>query len=226
MCFSPEADLVAAVVIGGIGVDATRHVRSAAQWPLAALPLLLAGHSLIEAFVWWGVRGDVSGGVQTVATALYVGIAFVVLPVYIPVTVLLLENRPFHRPAEIVTLVAGVVCATELTAALIARPYSASPHGHHLVYHVHLHAGAVITALYLLSTCGALLVSGRPFLRWYGVVNIAAVAMLAWVALDALTSLWCAWAAVTSIAVAVRLRSGAPPVASRRSPAAAGEVTT
>ncbi|WP_313954386.1 DUF6629 family protein, partial [Frankia sp. CpI1-P] len=43
MCFSPEADVVAAVVIGGVGVDAARHVRTGAQWPLAALPLLFAG---------------------------------------------------------------------------------------------------------------------------------------------------------------------------------------
>jgi hypothetical protein len=215
MCFSPEADVVSAVVIGVGGVDAARHVQQRAQWPLAALPLLLATHTFVEAFVWWGVRGEVSSQVQTVATAVYLGIAFVVLPVYVPVTVLLLERSARHRLIEIVALAAGLLCAAGLAAALVAGPVRASPEGHHIVYHVHLHATPVIIALYLVSTCGVLVVSGRPFLRWFGIVNVAAVALLAWVATDAVTSLWCAWAAVTSIAVAVYLRSTGP--AGRRS---------
>jgi hypothetical protein len=221
MCFSPEADVVAAVVIGGAGIDAARHVRTRPQWPLAALPLLLASHTLIEAFVWWGVRGDVSHRTGTVATALYLVIAFVVLPVYIPATVLLLERSPAHRLIEIGTLVAGVLCAVGLAAVLVARPFRASPEGHHLVYHVHMWAGPMIIALYLVSTCGTMIVSGRRFLRWFGLVNTAAVALLAWIATDAVTSLWCAWAAVTSIAVAVYLRSTGP-AAGRPVPAPAG----
>ncbi|KJE20338.1 hypothetical protein FF36_05396 [Frankia torreyi] len=201
---------MAAVVIGGVGVDAARHVRTGAQWPLAALPLLFAGHTLVEAFVWWGLRGDVSGRVQTVATVLYLIFAFLVLPVYVPVTVLVLEHVPRHRPIEIITLVAGVICAAGLAVALISKPFTARPEGHHIVYHVHLHAGPVIIALYLVSTCGALIVSGRRFLRWFGVFNLAAVALLAWVATEAVTSLWCAWAAVTSMAVAAYLRSAGP----------------
>ncbi|WP_045878439.1 DUF6629 family protein [Pseudofrankia sp. DC12] len=208
MCFSPEADVVSAVVIGAVGVDTVRHVRTGAQWPLAVLPLLLAGHTFVEAFVWWGLRGDVSHGALTVATASYAAVAFVVLPVYVPVTVLALEHSPAHRLAEVVTLAAGVLCAAGLVAALVARPVTATPDGHHIVYHVHMYAGPVIIVLYLVSTCGALVVSGRSFLRWYGVVNMAAVGLLAWIATDAVTSLWCAWAAVTSIAVAWHLRSG------------------
>ncbi|MBL7496535.1 hypothetical protein I6A84_21635 [Frankia sp. CNm7] len=211
---------MAAVVIGGIGVDAARHVQNGAQWPLAALPLLLAGHTLVEAFVWWGLRGDVGDVVQTVATALYLGVAFVVLPVYVPVMVLVLEDAPMLRAVEIVTLVAGVLCAIWLAAALVTEPFTARPEGHHIVYHVHLPAGAVVIALYLVSTCGALIVSGQRFLRWFGVINLAAVALLAWIATDAVTSLWCAWAAVTSAAVAGYLRS-AGPATSRGAPASA-----
>lgn len=51
MCFAPEADVVAAVIIGAVGADALRHTRGRATWPLAALPLLFAAHSLTEAFV-------------------------------------------------------------------------------------------------------------------------------------------------------------------------------
>jgi hypothetical protein len=210
MCFSPEADVVAAVVIGAVGVDAARHTGRAAQWPLAALPLLLAGHTLDEAFIWWGLRGEVSHAVQTVTTAIYLAIAMVILPVYVPVTVLLLERARRRRPAQIAALVAGILCAAGLAAALVTGPVSTRAVGHHIVYYVHVRMGDALIALYLVSTCGALLLSGRRFLRWYGAANAAAVAVLAWIATEAVTSLWCAWAAVTSIGIAVYLRSTGP----------------
>jgi hypothetical protein len=206
VCFSPQADVAAAIVIGGAGVDALRHVDHRARWPLALLPILLAGHTLDEAFVWWGLRGAVGDTVQTVATAIYLGFAFVVLPVYVPLAVLVSERVPARRRIEIVTLIAGVVCSVGLAAALIAGPVTVRPDHHHVVYSVDLWAGSAIVVLYLLSTCGALVVSGRPFLRWFGAANLGAVLLLAWIETDAVTSLWCAWAATTSIAVAVYLR--------------------
>ncbi|WP_235497827.1 DUF6629 family protein [Frankia sp. R43] len=206
VCFSPEADVVAAAVIGAAGVDALRHVQRRAQWPLAALPILLAGHTFVEAFVWWSLRGSVGAPGQTVATAIYLGFAFVVLPMYVPVTVLALERVPAHRRYEIVSLVAGALCAVALAATLIDGPVTANADHHHIVYRVDLWAGIAVIVLYLLSTCGALLVSSLRFLRWFGAVNLAAVGLLAWFETDAVTSLWCAWAAVTSIAVAVHLR--------------------
>jgi hypothetical protein len=206
MCFSPEADVVAAAVIGAAGVDALRHVRRRAQWPLAALPVLLAAHTPAEAFVWWGLRGTVGDAGRAAATAIYLGFAFLVLPVYVPAAVLALERVPARRRVEVVALVTGVLCSAGLAAALAAGPVTARPERHHVVYSVDLWAGPAVVALYVLSTCGALLVSGRRFLRRFGVANLAALLLLAWVATDAVTSLWCAWAAATSIAAAVYLR--------------------
>jgi hypothetical protein len=84
MCFSPEADVVAGVVIGAAGIDALRHVRDRGEWLLASLPLLFAVHTLAEAFVWQGLRGRVGDDVESAAVAAYLGIAFVILPTYAP----------------------------------------------------------------------------------------------------------------------------------------------
>ena len=40
----------------------------------------------------------------------------------------------------------------------------------------------------------------------FGLANLAAVVLLAWLESSALTSLWCAWAAVTSLAIVAHLR--------------------
>ena len=59
MCFSAEADLVAGLVVGAIGIDAWRHVRRPADVPLVMLPVVLGLHQLIEAVVWLGLEDRV-----------------------------------------------------------------------------------------------------------------------------------------------------------------------
>ena len=68
MCFSPEADLVAGVVVSGVGIDALRHVKQTREYPLASLPLLLGVHLLVEVYVWWGEAGRVPEYVGQTAT--------------------------------------------------------------------------------------------------------------------------------------------------------------
>ena len=108
MCFSAEVDLVAGVLIGGIGIDAVRHVSVPAQRWLASIPLVLGAHQLIESVVWWGLEGHFSEGVWRFAAWWYLAIAFGLLPVLVPVAVAMLEPVSSRRRASIfVTL--GVV---------------------------------------------------------------------------------------------------------------------
>src|SRR5271163_3846892 len=92
MCFSPQADLVGGVVITAIGIDAVRHVRQRRELiALAWLPLLLGAHQFIEALVWLWLQGHVPRDVGHVALWAYLLIAFVVLPIFVPLAVIALE---------------------------------------------------------------------------------------------------------------------------------------
>jgi hypothetical protein len=205
MCFSAEADLVGAVVVGAIGVDALRHVRTRAELPLASLPALFAVHQLVEAAVWFGLQGDLGDTALRVARLSYLLIAFTVLPVLVPVAITALDPSPRRRrSAGFVAL--GVGVAALLTHALLRGPIGSSIDGHHIRYDVDLWHGNTVVALYVLATCGPLLASTHRHIRWFGAVNVVAVALLALIDRDALISLWCAWAAVTSAAIALHLR--------------------
>lgn len=57
MCWSATADLVAGAGVAAVGVACVARVRSARDLPLAALPLLLGAHQLVESAVW-----DADGG--------------------------------------------------------------------------------------------------------------------------------------------------------------------
>ena len=87
VCFSPEVDLVAGLVIGAVGIDGVRHVRRPAERAIAVLPLVFAGHQLIEAFAWWGLQGKVPEQVGQAAVWLYLVIAFGVVPILVPMAV-------------------------------------------------------------------------------------------------------------------------------------------
>ncbi|MGZ8623561.1 MAG: hypothetical protein ACXWYQ_05295, partial [Actinomycetota bacterium] len=58
----------------------------------------------------------------------------------------------------------------------------------------------------VIAACGALLASSDRLIRIFGVSNLVAVTMLAWLTVGGLTSLWCVWAAVTSVAINRYLR--------------------
>ena len=111
MCFSPEADLVAGIVIGVIGVDAFRHVRSPRERPLAALPIVFAFHQLIEVVVWRGLQGHVDSGVWHAAAWLYLAVAFGVVPVLVPFAVAALEPEEHRARARSFVLLGALVAA-------------------------------------------------------------------------------------------------------------------
>jgi hypothetical protein len=205
VCFSAEVDVLAGLLVGGVGVDAARHVRRPTEWPLAALPLVLAVHQLVEAVVWWSLDGRVPAATGERAVLVYLTIAFGVLPVLVPLAVGLLE--PAGRRLRFGWFVAlGALVASLLVYAVLRGPVGAVVEGHHIVYDADLWRGGTLTALYVVATCGSLLVSGHRHIQVYGLANLVAVLLLAWFSQTALVSLWCVWAAVTSVAIAVHLR--------------------
>jgi hypothetical protein len=215
MCFSPEADVVAGIVVSGVGVDALRHVRQTREYPLASLPLLLGTHLLVETFVWWGVTERVSGSVGRAAVWLYLVFALGVLPVLVPVAIIAIEPAGWRRRLLLPFVAVGAVVAVLLLAVVITGPVSAQVEGCCLSYNIGLGFSGQIGALYVLVTCISLLASSYRRIVEFGVINLVAVAVLAWLLASGLASLWCAWAAVTSAFIAAHLRRAGLPGSNR-----------
>lgn len=211
MCFSPEADLVGGAVIGGIGVDVVRHVDNRrSHMALAALPLILGAHQLDEAFVWWGKQGHVPSGLGTTAMWVYLLIALVLLPIFVPTAVLLLEPTRRRRMAMVPFAVIGAGVAIELLIAMIRGPVGVTIHPYHLSYSVRISDGFLVVSLYVVAVCGALLLSGFRSIAFFGVANLVAVIVIAKLTIDGFASIWCAWAAITSVVVALHMRLSGP----------------
>jgi hypothetical protein len=211
MCFSPEADIAGGLVICAIGVDAVRHIRQRREFiAMAWIPVLLGAHQFIEALVWLWLQGHVPTGIGRVALWAYLLIAFVVLPVFIPVAVIALE--PTRRRKQLMAPFAliGTVIAAILLAAMIRGPVSVKLSSYHLSYSIRLSDGLLIVALYVVAVCGPLLVSGYRNVALFGIVNLVAVIIIARLTISGFASVWCGWAAVTSAAITLHCRFAKP----------------
>ena len=211
MCFSPQADVVGGLVICAIGVDAVRHVDKRRQFlALAWLPVLLGIHQFVEALVWLWLQGHVPRGIGHTALWAYLLIAFVVLPVFVPLAVIALE--PTRRRKWMMAPFAsiGAAIAVLLLAAMIHGPVTVKLAPYHLSYSIRLPDGFLIVALYVVAVCGPLLASGYRHVAIFGVVNLVAVIIIARLTISGFASIWCGWAAVSSAAITLHCRLAKP----------------
>ncbi|WP_062646580.1 DUF6629 family protein [Streptomyces maremycinicus] len=211
MCWSATADLVAGAGVAAVGMACVTSVRDRRDLPLAALPLLLGAHQMVEAVVRH------SGGGSGPATVVWAVIALPLLAVWVPAAVRC-AAPPAARRRLTFLLALGVATAAGLAAAVAAGPVTADIRGHTVGYAVRLSHPAVLVAGYLLATVGSLLLSGDRGLSALGaVVGAGAVVCFALWRLE-FVSTWCAFAAVWSVLLLgwVRGRRGLRPAAAGR----------
>ncbi|MFD0561229.1 DUF6629 family protein [Kitasatospora saccharophila] len=186
MCWSAEADLAAGAVVAAVGVGAVLRAGPTRRLPLAALPLLLGAHQLLEAGVWSGWAW---------ARTAWAVIALPLLPLYVPAAVWCATRR---RGAGWFTLL-GAAVAGPLALALAGRPVAVVRHGHTLGYAVGVPVPGLLLAGYLVAVLGALLCSGDRYLRLLGGVAGLGALLCGLLWRLAFVSTWCALAALASV---------------------------
>jgi hypothetical protein len=211
VCFSPEGDLVGGIVVTAIGVDAVRHLHHRNDHlALAALPLLLGVHEIDEAFVWWGLQGVVPHGLGRAAMWIYLIVAFVVLPVFVPLVIMLLEPTVRRRLSIVPFLAIGAAVSTVLLETILVNRPTVTLGAYHLAYSIGLQHGVVVIGLYIVATCGSLLASGFRHIVVFGLANVVAVSILARLSADGFASLWCFYAAVACGGIMLHMRYAKP----------------
>ena len=206
MCYSPEADLVAGFVVGAVGIDAIRHVDDRRDLALAAVPLVLAAHQLIEAVGWWGLQDRVPEAAGTLAIVAYLVIAMGVVPGLVPYAVMRTERSPTRQRLMMPFVALGVAVGAVLLVALSTGPYGASIGGRYIAYETTLPWGGAVAVAYVLAVCTPLLLSSHRRLVVFGVINVVIVIGLATLLAQGFISLWCVWAAISSVVVTRHIR--------------------
>jgi hypothetical protein len=199
MCFSPTASFVSAALIGAIGVATLRHVREPRTALFAATPLLFALHQFTEGLVWLGLQGRIGPIGRDHVAFLFTLYAQGLLPFLMPLAVMLMEPAGRRRRIIIGLTAIGAVAASWDAYGLIFLPSRLFVDHHSIAYRNEMTGNLLISLLYILAACGALLLSSYRVVRWYGVVNVIALTIVEIVRSEVFASVWCFYAALMSV---------------------------
>lgn len=174
------------------------------------MPLLFGAHQLDESLVWWSLQGHIPHEVGRVATWIYLIIALVVVPVLVPLSIFKLQPTRRRRWVIMPFVTLGVGVASVLLVTMLRGPVTVKLGTYHLGYSIGLRNGVLIVGLYVLATCGSLLLSGYRDVVIFGLANVVAVIILARLTADGFASLWCFYAALASGAISLHMRFAKP----------------
>ena len=201
MCFSATASFVASGVIGSIGVATLRQVREPRALLFASVPMLFAVHQFTEGWVWLGLDGRIGKLALDHVAFLFMLYAQGILPVLMPAAVALMEPPGWRRGAILgLTGIGALVCAWDVSG-LIFLPSRCFIEQNSIAYRNPMTGNIWISYLYILATCGALLLSTHRVVRWYGVLNVVALTITEIVKQYAFASVWCFYAAIMSVMI-------------------------
>lgn len=198
MCFSATSSFIASGVIGAIGVATLRHVREPRALLFASVPMLFALHQFTEGWVWLGLEGRIGPiGLHHVAF-LFMLYAQGILPLLMPAAVALMEPAGRRRITILgFTAIGALVFAWNVTG-VIFLPSQCFIEQNSIAYRNPMTGNASISYLYILATCGALLLSTHQVVRVFGILNVVALSIAELIKEYAFASVWCFYAAVMS----------------------------
>jgi len=208
MCFSATASFATSGVLAASAVAIARIPKPKAAVPLALFPAFFAVLQFAEGILWLNHRGFVDAAWKPPAVYVFLVIAYVLWPVYVPFSAYLLERRRRRRLIILLCQAAGLVVGIWNLAVIIQGPVDAWVIGHSFHYQIAMHGG--LSAPYVIAVTVPFLINSRWRLVAVGVAlgvlyGIAAL-VASW---ETFPSVWCFFAAILSVFLYVLFRYGA-----------------
>lgn len=195
MCFSATASFAAAGGLALIGTATLAQRPSPRMTAFASAPLIFAAHQTIEGFIWLGVHGD---AVSQVLINMWVFIAEVFWPTFVPAAILLLTRGARRRQGLFALLLTGIFVSGYFLMVLIRNDFEVSVVQSNLRYTPEHKAPHDLPGLYLLATVSPLMVARERFVMAFGVAVLAGAIVTEIFYSHAGPSVWCFFAAIAS----------------------------
>ncbi|APZ43582.1 DUF6629 family protein [Acidihalobacter ferrooxydans] len=192
------ANFTLAGILLGIGILTLRKVSTPNEWVFATLPLLFGLHQFDQGFVWLGLYGFVGSHTLHITATLFVFYAQAALPFWVPLAVWLLEPRGAKRHLLGLLTLIGAALAVYVAWRLAVTPTQVYVHHSSLVYDNPATQHLWVAVLYILTTCGALIISRSVPIQIFGWLNLLGLTVVFIVAHYSFTALWCLYAALVS----------------------------
>ncbi len=208
MCFSANASFGAGAVLVAMGTVTVTNAKKPAQWLFAAIPFIFGIQQISEGFTWLALQHVEYAKWQAVSIAIFLFFAHILWPIWIPISLYLLEEKPFRKKILLIILcLASMLSASEIYC-LFAYPEYAAINEQHINYEVHFPPiyTLVTEVFYLIVTLVPCFLSGVKKMWWFGYSLTLTLIMSAVFYKIYLISVWCFFAAITSIVIYFILR--------------------
>ena len=182
-----------------IGVLTLKKVSHPAELVFASLPLLFGLHQFIQGFVWLGLYHMVSPRTLHIASMLFIFYAQAILPFWVPLAIWLLEPSGPRRQSIAVLLVVGGLLMAYVAWGLLRQPTQVFISHYSLVYFNPHTRHLWVALIYILTTCGSLILSKSVAIQLFGLLNLLGLLLVYLLAQYSFTALWCLYAALVSV---------------------------
>lgn len=227
MCFSAGVSLGMSAVLIGVGSASMTRNTAPRLRLFAALPLLFGAQQAAEGVVWLTMGDPSSTTIHQLGVIAFLGFAFVIWPVYAPMSLYAAERDPGRRRLLWAITLFGAVGAVSAAFFLARWQPVASIAGHSIKYNNIGGEGTVLNGLlllaYVVATVTPFIVSSTTMVRTIGGAMVVSLIVTLVVERSALTSVWCFFAALLSAMILVAVAREQPTrlavVTNQRSPA-------
>ena len=205
MCFSATASFSAGALLSAAGVFAMSKTKNPKVLPFASSPLLFGLQQITEGVVWITASDPELAFWKTASMYLYLIIAFVVWPIFIPIGTWMMEPIKARKKVLSYFLWVGGAAGLYFLANFIALDVTAEIQSHHILYSYPVPfqdiIGTLILGLYVTAMGMPLLISSLKGMRFLWVVMFGSMVLALIIYYQFVVSIWCFFAAILSIVV-------------------------
>ena len=184
--------------IGLVGILTLQKVSTPNEVLFALLPLLFALHQFDEGFVWLGMGGHIDTRALEIAAGIFVYYAQGLLPFLVPLAIWLIEKDGYKKKLVGILTILGFGLAVYTMYGLSTVPTSVSVVNNTLYYKNPWTQNFYDASIYILTTCGSLMLSSSISIQLFGFLNLIGLSIIFLLRPYGFTSLWCLYAAAIS----------------------------
>lgn len=203
MCFSAGASFGASAILGTIGIVTLKKAKTTDHVPFAAIPLLFGMQQAAEGALWIGFSSDNSESWKHFPVYIFLVFAQLVWPVWIPFSILRLENERVRRTMLKGIFAVGSLISFYLMYCMIVYEVKAEMHSGHILYTLNFPTAFawISSVFYFIPTVVPLFVSSIKRIQLLGLGVLASFVFAKIYFTEHLISVWCFFAAIISIAI-------------------------
>ncbi len=205
MCFSVTASFVAGTVLSATGAVTIKKAKTKSEIPFATIPLLFGVQQFVEGAVWLSFQYSAQIFNQ-MATYAYLGFAYVLWPIFVPLSVGLLETDPRRKNILYAFQFIGLAVGSYLMYFILSNPVASQIVNKSIVYSMPSQYGVLLVGMYLLATCVSPLLSSHRVINILGVLVGVSFAATYYFYTASYVSVWCFFAAVLSVTIYLYFR--------------------